>query len=114
MTDVAARGIDIPLLDNTINYDFPGRPKIFIHRVGRVARQGRVGTAFSLVCNDEMPYMVDLHLFLGHKLVGELDDYDGDSGNSVGLTTNGLRGTLFFSFTPSLQFELFELFFQLF
>lgn len=91
VTDVAARGIDIPLLDNTINYDFPGRPKIFIHRVGRVARQGRVGTAFSLVCKDEMPYMVDLHLFLGHKLIGELDDYDGDSGNSIGNST-GLRG----------------------
>ena len=76
VTDVAARGIDIPLLDNTINYDFPGRPKVFVHRVGRVARQGRVGTAFSLVSNEELPYMIDLHLFLGHKLVGELEEYD--------------------------------------
>ena len=94
VTDVAARGIDIPLLDNTINYDFPGRAKIFIHRVGRVARQGRVGTAFSLVCTDEMPYMVDLHLFLGHKLVGELDDYDGENGHSIGSGGGGggLRG----------------------
>ena len=94
VTDVAARGIDIPLLDNTINYDFPGQPKIFIHRVGRVARQGRVGTAFSIVSNDELPYMIDLHLFLGHKLVGELEDYtnDADGSRSNNNSGGGPRG----------------------
>lgn len=68
VTDVAARGIDIPLLDVVINYDFPPKPKLFVHRVGRVARNGRKGTAYSLVSTDELPYMVDLHLFLGRKL----------------------------------------------
>jgi len=68
VTDVAARGIDIPLLDNVINYDFPSKSKLFVHRVGRVARAGRSGTAYSLVFNDERAFMVDLHLFLGKKL----------------------------------------------
>jgi len=68
VTDVAARGIDVPLLDNVINFDFPGKPKLFIHRVGRAARAGRIGTAYSLVSPEETPYMVDLHLFLGRKL----------------------------------------------
>merc|ERR1719295_581479 len=65
VTDVAARGIDIPLLDNVINYHFPAKSKLFVHRVGRVARAGRTGTAYSLVATDEMAYYIDLQLFLG-------------------------------------------------
>ncbi|KAK4850197.1 hypothetical protein QYF36_004686 [Acer negundo] len=68
VTDVAARGIDIPLLDNVINWDFPPKPKIFIHRVGRAARAGRTGTAFSFVTSDDMPYVLDLHLFLSKPI----------------------------------------------
>ncbi|KAG8596698.1 hypothetical protein GDO81_002015 [Engystomops pustulosus] len=75
VTDVAARGIDIPMLDNVINYNFPPKAKLFLHRVGRVARAGRSGTAYSLVAADEAPYVYDLHLFLGRplKMAGEQD-----------------------------------------
>uniref|UniRef100_A0A8B9ZR85 ATP-dependent RNA helicase DDX54 n=1 Tax=Anas zonorhyncha TaxID=75864 RepID=A0A8B9ZR85_9AVES len=69
VTDVAARGLDIPMLDNVINYSFPAKSKLFLHRVGRVARAGRSGTAYSLVAPDEMPYVFDLHLFLGRPLI---------------------------------------------
>ncbi|XP_032096368.1 ATP-dependent RNA helicase DDX54 isoform X2 [Sapajus apella] len=68
VTDLAARGLDIPLLDNVINYSFPAKSKLFLHRVGRVARAGRSGTAYSLVAPDEIPYLLDLHLFLGRPL----------------------------------------------
>ena len=69
VTDVAARGIDIPLLDNVINFDFPAKPKLFVHRVGRAARAGRLGTAYSLLTREELPYLIDLHLFLSRPLI---------------------------------------------
>ncbi|KAI1749905.1 ATP-dependent RNA helicase DBP10 [Xylaria castorea] len=69
VTDVAARGIDIPLLFNTINYSFPATPKLYIHRVGRVARAGMRGWAYSLVKDTDVPYLLDLQLFLSQKLV---------------------------------------------
>ncbi|KAJ2785078.1 ATP-dependent RNA helicase dbp10 [Coemansia interrupta] len=68
VTDVAARGIDIPILENVVNYDFVDSSKVFFHRVGRVARAGRRGWAYSLVTSDEVPYVLDLQLFLGRTL----------------------------------------------
>ncbi|KAK2608961.1 ATP-dependent RNA helicase dbp10 [Conoideocrella luteorostrata] len=69
VTDVAARGIDIPILANVINYDFPSQPKIFVHRVGRTARAGQRGWSYSLVRESDAPYLLDLQLFLGRRLV---------------------------------------------
>lgn len=69
VTDVAARGIDIPVLENVINYDFPTGARVFVHRVGRTARAGKKGWAWSFVTNTELPYLLDLQLFLGRPLV---------------------------------------------
>ncbi|KAG8816111.1 ATP-dependent RNA helicase dbp10 [Serendipita sp. 399] len=68
-TDVAARGIDIPVLENVVNYDFPVGNRVFVHRVGRTARMGRKGWAWSFVGRDDVPYLLDLQLFLGRPLL---------------------------------------------
>jgi ATP-dependent RNA helicase DDX54/DBP10 len=79
VTDVAARGIDIPVLENVINYDFPHGARVFVHRVGRTARAGRQGWAWSFVTNTELPYLLDLQLFLGRPLRGDVTE-EGDRG----------------------------------
>ncbi|CAA7261609.1 unnamed protein product [Cyclocybe aegerita] len=72
VTDVAARGLDIPVLENVINYDFPQGARVFVHRVGRTARAGRQGWAWSFITNPELPYLLDLQLFLGRPLVNDV------------------------------------------
>lgn len=67
VTDVAARGIDVPLLDHVVHYHVPPSAKLFVHRSGRAARAGRIGYAWSLVEPEELPYMLDLLVFLGHR-----------------------------------------------
>ncbi|PWN35244.1 DEAD-domain-containing protein, partial [Meira miltonrushii] len=69
VTDVAARGIDLPVLEHVINYDFPSSPRVFVHRVGRTARAGKRGFAWNLVHHSELPYLCDLQLFLARPLV---------------------------------------------
>lgn len=69
VTDVAARGIDIPVLANVVNYTLPASSKIFVHRVGRTARAGNKGWAYSIVNEKELPYLLDLEIFLGKKIL---------------------------------------------
>ncbi|KAF9227328.1 DEAD-domain-containing protein [Gyrodon lividus] len=69
VTDVAARGLDIPVLEHVVNYDFPSGARIFVHRVGRTARAGRKGWAWSFVTHGEAAYLCDLQLFLGRPLL---------------------------------------------
>jgi len=83
VTDVAARGIDIPLIDHVIHYAFPPSAKLFIHRSGRAARAGRIGYCWGIVDPEELPYMVDLHLFLGRKMsTGQIEKNNEDDEES--------------------------------
>jgi len=59
----------MPHINHVINYDFPSQPKIFVHRVGRTARAGRKGWAYSLCRHVDLPYLIDLQLFLGKQLI---------------------------------------------
>jgi ATP-dependent RNA helicase DDX54/DBP10 len=69
VTDLAARGIDIPLLQNVIHYDFPTTMKLFIHRSGRTARAGQKGTSYNIVTPDELAYLHDLSIYTSKKTI---------------------------------------------
>ncbi|WP_233092906.1 DEAD/DEAH box helicase [Paracoccus sp. IB05] len=47
-SDVAARGLDIPAVSHVFNFDVPGHPEDYVHRIGRTGRAGRHGRAFTL------------------------------------------------------------------
>jgi ATP-dependent RNA helicase DeaD len=52
-TDLASRGIDVAGISHIVNYDIPEDPEIYVHRVGRTARMGAAGKAFTFVGNDQ-------------------------------------------------------------
>ncbi|MEI6895703.1 MAG: DEAD/DEAH box helicase [Colwellia sp.] len=66
-TDIAARGIDIDLLPQVVNFDLPNVPEDYVHRIGRTARAGNTGQALSLVCADELELLWDIeHVIQQH------------------------------------------------
>lgn len=70
-TDIAARGLDIPLLPHVINYELPNIAEDYVHRIGRTGRAGASGEAISLIDFEEYEYVRDIEKLLGHKLQSE-------------------------------------------
>ncbi len=67
-TDIAARGLDIPLLPHVVNFELPNIPEDYVHRIGRTGRAGANGEAISLVCAEETAYLRDIEKLLQEKL----------------------------------------------
>ena len=67
-TDIAARGIDIKLLPQVVNFDLPYVPEDYIHRIGRTARAGQEGKAVSLVSADEHKLLTDIERLLKQEI----------------------------------------------
>ncbi len=79
VTDLAARGLDIPFINNIIHFDFPQSTKNFIHRCGRTARAGRDGRVFSFICVNELMYINEILLYAGRKLSNNFLDLGDNS-----------------------------------
>ena len=67
-TDIAARGIDIEALGHVVNFDVPQAPDDYIHRVGRTARAGEIGDAFTFVAADEHDDLRAIEKAIGKRL----------------------------------------------
>lgn len=59
-SDVAARGLDIPAVSHVFNFDVPHTAEDYVHRIGRTGRAGRLGTAYSLVTQNDERYVADI------------------------------------------------------
>jgi ATP-dependent RNA helicase RhlE len=78
-TDIAARGIDIDGISHVINYDLPDTPEDYVHRIGRTARAGATGHAYSLMSSRESLYLSAIEQHLNMKLEKcMLDDFKYD------------------------------------
>jgi ATP-dependent RNA helicase RhlE len=67
-TDVAARGLDIEELPAVINFELPGAPEDYLHRIGRTGRAGSSGRAISLVCADEHEKLAAIEKFIKQRI----------------------------------------------
>jgi ATP-dependent RNA helicase RhlE len=71
-TDIAARGLDIPLLPHVINFELPNIPEDYVHRIGRTGRAGAKGEALSIMSADETEFLRDIEKLVGLKIPSEI------------------------------------------
>jgi len=67
-TDIASRGLDIPLLPYVVNFELPNVSEDYVHRIGRTGRAGASGLAVSLVSADETVFLKDIEKLIGNKI----------------------------------------------
>src|SRR3990170_4916986 len=70
-TDVAARGLHIDGITHVINYDLPEDAANYVHRIGRTARAGKSGKAYSLVCEDHVLNLPEIEKYIERKIENE-------------------------------------------
>ncbi len=61
-SDLAARGLDVDDISHVVNYDMPEDPEVYIHRIGRTARAGRKGIAWSFVAPDQGELLTNIEM----------------------------------------------------
>ncbi|MDP2749320.1 MAG: DEAD/DEAH box helicase [Nanoarchaeota archaeon] len=67
-TDIAARGIDIDCISHVINFELPNEPESYVHRIGRTARAGAEGAAYSFCAADERNFLHDIERLIRQKI----------------------------------------------
>ncbi|MGB5311830.1 MAG: DEAD/DEAH box helicase [Polyangiales bacterium] len=67
-TDIAARGIDVDGVTHVINFDLPNVPETYVHRIGRTARAGASGVAWSFCDAEERPFLASIEKLIDKKI----------------------------------------------
>ena len=67
-TDIAARGIDVELMELVINFELPNIPETYVHRIGRTGRAGNTGNAISFCDYEEKAYLKDIEKLIHQKI----------------------------------------------
>ena len=76
-SDLAARGLDVDGISHVINYDIPEDPEVYIHRIGRTARAGREGVAWTLVAPEQGPLLTACEMLANIEIPQAIyDDFE--------------------------------------
>jgi len=76
-SDLAARGLDVDDITHVINYDVPEDPEVYVHRIGRTARAGRRGHAWTFVLPDQGDLLTQIEHLTNVEITRlEYDDFD--------------------------------------
>ena len=67
-TDVAARGIDVNDLAMVVNYDLPNEPENYVHRIGRTARAGKSGKAYTFCSEKDVYDLMPIERYIGKSI----------------------------------------------
>ncbi len=67
-SDLASRGLDVEGITHVVNYDLPDDPDIYVHRIGRTARAGREGVAWSLVTPEQGQLLTQIELLINAEI----------------------------------------------
>lgn len=85
-TDVAARGLDVKGITWVFNYDFPGSIEDYVHRIGRTARAGATGSAFTLFTPKDFRHSRDLCRVLREARQDVPSELESVAGSSMGMS----------------------------
>jgi ATP-dependent RNA helicase DeaD len=67
-TDLVGRGIDVDDISHVINFDIPDDPENYVHRIGRTARMGKDGIAYSFVTPDQGRELTAIEVFINQMI----------------------------------------------
>ena len=67
-SDLASRGLDVEGITHVVNYDLPDDPDVYVHRIGRTARAGREGIAWSLVTPEQGSLLTEIELLINAEI----------------------------------------------
>ena len=86
-SDVAARGLDIPLMSHVFNFDVPTHADDYVHRIGRTGRAGHTGIAISIAVPSDGKYVDAIEKLMGRPIERDAMSSTGGGGSNDDATS---------------------------
>ena len=93
-TDVAARGIDVNDLAMVVNFDLPNEAENYVHRIGRTARAGKSGKAYTFCSEQDVYQLVPIERYIEKQIPSRVcvpEDLGEDKSRGVYIRTEDWR-----------------------